>query len=94
VSQWTGVGAAAARLREALSPMQGVTGPSRQAWGAKVYLEDGRQLMLRLTPLPGGATLVGFRPIDEVNADAGETGLTADKAPASDLTASAGRRIN
>ncbi len=52
---------AAARLREALMPMQGAAASARQPWTAQISRRDGRPILVRVTPLPGGATLVGFR---------------------------------
>ena len=37
----------------------------RESWSANVRLKDGRDLACRFVPLPGGATMVGFRKVLE-----------------------------
>ncbi len=53
---------AAGRLRDALLAGRDSGGIPRQGWSTALQLRDGRQVALRLTPLPGGALLVGFSP--------------------------------
>jgi PAS domain-containing protein len=84
----------AARLREALLPMQGVDRPPRQAWVAQLCLQGGRDVTLRLSPLPGGATLVVFRPSPDEQADAGKKARDTEPAPLSPVAAPEHRRVN
>lgn len=41
----------------------------RAAWCAEVRLRDGRPMVCRLQPLPGGACLIGFRPGEALDRD-------------------------
>jgi hypothetical protein len=89
---------AAAQLREALLPMQGVSGPPRHAWSAPISLHDGRAIRLRLTPLPSGATLVSFRPNDDPQTSAENpdraTGKATQSASLPTMAAPTPRRVN
>ncbi len=56
--------AVAGRLRDALLSRHDAGGSPRQPWSTWLESRDGREFNLRLTPLPGGALLVAFRPVE------------------------------
>lgn len=63
----------AARWRAATGPSSiwtlaeafAVAPAPREGWVSEARLKDGRNLSCRLVPLPGGATMIGFRPVGE-----------------------------